>query len=193
VLRSPTVQEQLELANQRQCLDIQIQKFEDNTSSFIAKDDSGNSWPDDADAKHRKLSLPSTYGVEKCHDFGVRFLIEKELILRQGQANDALHQRRIDLEHRSYLYCTQVRHAGHSQQKKTRAWDNVHSIEDTVKLLAAIYRKCRLAMLSLGAGPDLVQTYKELKPEDLCIISDCPYRSFAARSEKQKSALVLDN
>ena len=115
----PTVQEQLELANQRQCLDIQIQKF------------------------------------------------EKELIFQQGQANDALHQLHIDLGQRPYLCHTQVRHAGHSQQKKRRAWDNVHSIEDAVKLHAAIYRKCRSAMISLGAGPDLVKTYKELKPEVL--------------------------
>jgi hypothetical protein len=43
----------------------------------------------------------------------------------------------------------------------------IHSIEDGVKLLAAIYRKCRSVMLSLGAGPDLVQTYKELTLEDL--------------------------
>jgi hypothetical protein len=113
---SLTVQEQLELANWRQRLDIEIQKFEDNTSSFIAEDDSGDGWPDDADVEHRKLSLPSTYGVEKCHDFSVGFLIKKELILQQGQANNALHQLCIDLGHRSYLYHTQVRHAGPSQQ-----------------------------------------------------------------------------
>ena len=105
--------------------------------------------------------------MEKCQDFVVGFLVKKELILWQGQANDALHQLCIDLEHHSYLYRTQVKHAGHGQQKKTRAWDNVHSIEDAVKLHAAIYRKCRSAMISLGAGPDLVKTYKELKLEDL--------------------------
>jgi hypothetical protein len=39
---SLTVQEQLELANWRQRLDIEIQKFEDNISFFIAEDDSGD-------------------------------------------------------------------------------------------------------------------------------------------------------
>ena len=94
-------------------------------------------------------------------------MVEKELVLRQGQANDALHQLRIDLGHRSYLYHTQVRHADHSQQKKTRAWDNVHSMKDAIRLHATIYRKCRSAMISLGAGPDLIKAYKELKLEDI--------------------------
>ena len=160
--------------------------------SFIAEDDSGDGWPEDADVEHRKLSLPSTFGVEKCQDFSVGFLVEKELVLQQGQANNALHQLRIDLGHHSYLYCTQVRHAGHSQQKKTRAWDNVHSIEDAVKLHAAIYRKCRSAIILLGAGPDLVKTYRELKPEDLTSHAFI-CRSFTTGSEKQNSALVLDH
>ena len=93
--------------------------FENDTSSFITKDNSGDGWPEDADVEHRKLFLPSTFGAEKCQDFGIGFLVEKELGLRQGQANNALHQLHIDLGHRLYLYYTQVRHAGHSQQKKT--------------------------------------------------------------------------
>ena len=144
-----------------------MEKFEDESSTFVAEDDSGDGWPENADTENQKLSLPSTHGLGKCQAFSGRFLVEKELVLHQGQANDALHQLHIDLGHCSYLYRTQVRHADHSQQKKTRAWDNVHFMEDTVRLHAAIYRKCRSAMISLGAGPDLLKTYKELKPEDL--------------------------
>jgi hypothetical protein len=144
-----------------------MQKFEDAALTFVSDEAANDGWPDDEDAEQQKIFLPSAYGSEQCNHLGITSLAEKGLILRQGQANDALHQLRIDLGHRSYLYRTQVRHADHSQQRKTRVWDNVHSIDGAVKLHASIYRKCRSAMILLGARPDLLRTYQELKTEDL--------------------------
>lgn len=144
-----------------------MRKFEEDTATYFAEPNDTDSWMDELGPEHRKLSLPSAYGQQQCHQLGIEKLAEKELVLREGQANDALHQIRIDLGHRSYLYRTQVRHADHSQQRKTRAWDNVHSIDDAVKIHSAIYRKCRTAMVALAASPELLDTYKELRREDL--------------------------
>ena len=44
------VQEQLELANR--CQRLQIEKFEDASSTFVAEDDSGGGWPENADTKN---------------------------------------------------------------------------------------------------------------------------------------------
>jgi hypothetical protein len=163
----PTVQDQLELANRRNRLDLQLQKFEEDAAMFIGESNDIDSWMDEVGSEHRRLALPSLYGRRKCQELGIEDLAEKELVLRQGQANDALHQLRIDLGHRSYLYRTQVRHADHSQQRKTRAWGNVHSVDDAVKLHAVIYRKCRTGMVALEASPELLDTYQELAREHL--------------------------
>lgn len=163
----PTVQEQLELHNRRHRLELQLEKFEEDAVTFIGESNDADSWMDEVGPEHRQLVLPSLYGRRKCEELGIQKLAEKELILREGQANDTLHQLRIDLGHRSYIYRTQVRHADHSQQRKTRAWDNVHAVDDAVKIHAAIYRTCRKAMVSLAPAPELLDTYKELKREHL--------------------------
>ena len=42
------------------------------------------------DAEKRSLFLPSSIGYRTCIRFGLQPLVERELLLRQGQANDAL-------------------------------------------------------------------------------------------------------
>ena len=43
-------------------------------------------------AKHAVLPLPSYIGLVWCHELGLNGLVDQELQLRQGQANDALHE-----------------------------------------------------------------------------------------------------
>lgn len=95
-----------------------------------------------------------------CHlhmDWGivnsVTLLAKKELVLHQGQANDALHQPHIELGHCSYLYHTQVRHASHSQQKVTGASDNVHSRIPQMTLSSYIAWISKISLDFLGLSP----------------------------------------
>ncbi|KDQ50661.1 hypothetical protein JAAARDRAFT_86214, partial [Jaapia argillacea MUCL 33604] len=60
------------------------------------------------------------------------------------------HEIQITLGHKSFLFQTKVR-PGRSQKKKTCAWQEVTTVEDTVKRHARVYVACRQAMVLLGA------------------------------------------
>ena len=78
------------------------------------------------------LSLPSSLGKAELERLGKVELIEQELMLREGQANDALHSLRITIGMKSVALRTSVRQSKKSQKKKTRAWREVQNLEKTV-------------------------------------------------------------
>ncbi|KAG1804027.1 hypothetical protein EV424DRAFT_1474522 [Suillus variegatus] len=88
--------------------------------------------------------------------------------LREGQANDALHNLRIYLCNKAILFRTSVRQAK-SQALKTRAWSQVTSVQQAVSLHASIYTKTRKQMMKLEPGQDRLQKYKPLLREQLKI------------------------
>ncbi|KIM50144.1 hypothetical protein SCLCIDRAFT_75351, partial [Scleroderma citrinum Foug A] len=53
---------------------------------------------------------PSTGHAEHCGQLGLSGLVDHELQLSQGQANDTLHEIRLVLADKVVVYCTQVRH-----------------------------------------------------------------------------------
>ncbi|KAG1805032.1 uncharacterized protein HD556DRAFT_1328019 [Suillus plorans] len=95
-------------------------------------------------------------------------LIPLEMSLREGQANDALHNLRIYLCNKAILFRTTVRQAK-SQALKTRAWSQVTSVQQVVSLHASIYTKTRKQMMKLEPGQDQLQKYKPLLREQLKI------------------------
>jgi hypothetical protein len=95
-------------------------------------------------------------------------LIPLEMSLREGQANDALHNLRIHLCNKAILFRTTVRQAK-SQALKTRAWSQVTSVQQAVSLHASIYTKTRKQMMQLEPGQDQLQKYKPLLREQLKI------------------------
>ncbi|KIJ05217.1 hypothetical protein PAXINDRAFT_21505 [Paxillus involutus ATCC 200175] len=133
-----------------------IDDFSRKANQYLAKDilvgqgNTDSDWHDVELGNEAILPLPSNISADQCRDHGVGYLVDDELKLRQGQANNALHNIRIDLGHRSFLYRTAVRQAKHSQHKKSRAWDAVHQV-----------------MIALGASSVLLQRYQELKEEHL--------------------------
>ena len=70
------------------------------------------------DAEKRSLFLPSTIGFETCRRLGLKSLVEKELLLRQGQANDALQAIRLAIGEKSFRFWKQLWMAT-SKVKKT--------------------------------------------------------------------------
>jgi hypothetical protein len=130
----------------------------------IASDDDSST--DAPNAESFRLILPSTLGMETCSAKGKDYLANIELQLRIGQANDALHEIRLALGHKSLLFRTSIRGAN-SQRKKTRAFKDLASIETIVRSHASIYRLARLAMLKLGASDALLEKYQSLTKEDL--------------------------
>jgi hypothetical protein len=113
-----------------------------------------------------RLPLPSTLGITNCKLLGAEDLLPLELSLRVGQANDALHEIRLALADKAVLFRTEVRHAK-SHAKTTRAWAKVNATDAVVHRHAMTYRKCRSAMVYLGADDEVLTRYQDLKEEDL--------------------------
>jgi hypothetical protein len=112
------------------------------------------------------IPLPSSMGQRWIGQPTSSTIVKQEIGLRIGQANDALHQIRIALAEKSFMFRTQIRNA-RSQQKKTRAWDSLHSLEANVKHHARIYSRARSALAHLGADAEILHKYKVLRKEDL--------------------------
>ena len=112
------------------------------------------------------LPMPSILGLERCAELGAADLIPHELALRQGQANDALHNIRVHLADKAVIFRTTVRTAK-SQAMSTRAWAQVHSVDRAVSINASIYSKCRAQLASLGADDELLERYRPLIKEQL--------------------------
>ncbi|KAI0944571.1 hypothetical protein AcW1_002246 [Taiwanofungus camphoratus] len=120
----------------------------------------------EVEAKYSSLSLSSTTRVNRCHRAGLQVLLQQEMDLREGQANDALHQIWIAIRQKSFLFRTKVRHAK-SQQRKTRAWQDVNTIDKTLQHHARVYSKAWKALVLLEAPADLLAKYQVLHREHL--------------------------
>lgn len=86
-----------------------------------------------ADNNLSMLPLPSQIGLDAFQDPSIHHLIEYELQLREGQANDALERLRDGLAHKSLIYRTELRHM-QSNDGRTRLRDNLKLVERKVKL-----------------------------------------------------------
>ena len=65
--------------------------------------------------------LPSYIRVDRLWELGLEILVDQELSLRQGQANDCLHEIRLALADKSMIFRQDVRHA-QNYNLMTRAW-----------------------------------------------------------------------
>jgi hypothetical protein len=145
----------------------------DNAESADEDDDSENpfisrqrrSHSQDNSPIYTKLCLPSNLhrsAVETSSDK----LLFAELKLRESQAANALYQIRISLGHKAFLFRKNLRLATGTKQK-TRAWQEVYSVEAQVKHQARVYRLARRIMVRLGASKELLATYQELQSDEL--------------------------
>ena len=117
------------------------------------------------------LPLPSSIGHSRCSELGLSNLAYQEIKLRQGQANECLHELRLALGLKSAIFRKMVRTA-HSQRTKTRAWSYVHSADSAVRTHARQYRRSRWALIKLEAPKDILAPFKQLQPQDLKISKD---------------------
>ncbi|KAG1859310.1 hypothetical protein DFJ58DRAFT_840183 [Suillus subalutaceus] len=82
------------------------------------------------DSEKVVIPMPSNLGTGRCTERGSKDLIHQELVLRQGQANDALHNIRVHLADKAIIFHKTVRMAK-SQAMYTRALALVHSVDRT--------------------------------------------------------------
>ena len=107
------------------------------------------------------LYVPSAFASTRYPDQGA-----KEITLRTGQANDALHNLRIQLGKKSFLYRAHVRPA-RSQQTKSRAWSEIKGVEGSIRQYARYYASAQRAIIRLKAEKPCLDRYQLLKKADL--------------------------
>ncbi|TFY78452.1 hypothetical protein EWM64_g5562 [Hericium alpestre] len=141
---------------------IREEDKDDDTQHTAARCRSGGYIP----IERMAISLPSCLDEDVVGVPQMKPLVEAELELREGQANDALQSLRLALRYKAYVFRTDVQNAN-SQRKKMQAWDDVSSIESTVQHQAHVYSRCREAMEDLGAKKDMLKRFQLLLPEHL--------------------------
>ena len=114
------------------------------------------------------LPLPSYIGLPRCGAWGLNCLIKQELQLRQGQANDALHEIRLSLADKAMLYRTDVRH-GRNYTMTSRTWKKVADLDATVTRHTAVYHRCRKQMVALGTDSSILDQYQPLDKKDMIV------------------------
>jgi len=119
-------------------------------------------------ASHAILPLPSYIGLLWCGALELNGLVEEELQLRQGQANDALHEIQLALADKAVLFRTEVRH-GKNYAVTTHAWKKVLDLDTLVKRYSVIYNRCQKQMVALGADQSILDRYQILNKKDLTV------------------------
>ncbi|KIN96387.1 hypothetical protein M404DRAFT_932164, partial [Pisolithus tinctorius Marx 270] len=104
------------------------------------------------------VPLPSYIRVQHFHDIGLGSLVEQEIHLRQGQANNALHELHLALMDKAMIFCTDVQQGG-NYKMTTWAWGQISNAEAMVQQHAAIYCQCQKQLIALGAGEDILGKY----------------------------------
>ena len=113
------------------------------------------------------LHLPSTLTTLNGLTPELLQLARKELEIRKGLANDALHSLRLLLGKKSFQFRERLRPAVGKVQK-TRAWAAITAVNTEISHYARVYALNRTAMIHLGiTQAELADTYPELLPQDL--------------------------
>lgn len=194
---SPTRLQQLDIAKRRERLLARIIAFQDQAEIFMSAlnidssqpeildedwsdDESDNKGPDELfelaqnAVKHLSvgsvesitLFLPSTFGGDSCREAGLTTVLRKEIALREGQANDSLHQLRLAIGQKSFLFRTQLRNAA-SKTRKTKAWDDISVVGNTVSHHRRVYHSARDALTALGAPSEILDIYQVIHSRDV--------------------------
>ncbi|KAI5998973.1 hypothetical protein F5J12DRAFT_784815 [Pisolithus orientalis] len=160
-----TEAEQLSISHWQDQLQSQIDALVHGAAQFIRNDWQVNPRqrprsiaPFDGDSNNKTddLFLPDHPGHQKYfHDIGLSSLVEQEIHLRQGQANDALHELCLALVDKAVIIHTDVWKGG-NYKMTTQAWGQISNAE-------------AMQLIALGAGEDILGKYQELNRADLTL------------------------
>ena len=119
-------------------------------------------------AEEQTIPLPSRFGSDACRTY-LKPLAEIELALRRAQANDALHNLRLEIAQKSFLYRRKIRrsatNANHKRRLRSRA--DVVAVSSSIDLWSKIYMSAHSTMKTLGASTDTLHKYQVLQPKDV--------------------------
>ena len=105
------------------------------------------------------LHIPSNQNVTPRND-------DIELALRKNQARSHLHQLRELIAEKSFQYSDVLRKAPR-KGVRTRARGTLKEINTRISFHCQVYSHCRTRLIQLGADELTLQTFRELKKEDV--------------------------
>ena len=198
--RTPTLEEQIDIAQCRAKLSTQItshqqrarqflnlteqeeddQSYSYNDTHIFVEDDRGDIQLLALDSSKSKsqeedvekpeaflLGMPFNIGQETCVNRRLEVAVQAELLLWEGQMNDALQAVQLAIGKKAFVFRTNVRSAK-SKKVKTQAYTLIQSIDTTLRYHAQLYRRARAAVEILaGPGTSLLDRFQPLEPEDL--------------------------
>ena len=116
----------------------------------------------------RPLPLPSTLTDDILNSSPALLLAaSSEFALREGQANDALHDVRMAIAYKSYLYRKNFRNNTPTQSYVTRSYGEVRAVQTSIEQAAKIYRLARKVMIKLKPLDTVTAKYPPLTKDDL--------------------------
>jgi hypothetical protein len=127
------------------------------------EEDDAEQFDDGVQPEHIPLQLPSTQGRDACVASRRTGLMEQEIELRTGQANDALSQIRLGLNYKAYLWMEYKQTDNY--KKKTRSSTALRAAEHNIQQHVAAYSLAFRALTSL----DQQGLFKPIEKEDLCL------------------------
>jgi hypothetical protein len=119
-------------------------------------------------AEDLRLLMPSALGAAECRRRGKSILMDQEIELRTGQANEALEKLRVALAHMALTYRVNVRNAD-SQIQMTRAQAQVKQAHRSVNKHVRTYGRAYQALLNMEAS---VPQLQPIRREDLKVSGD---------------------
>jgi hypothetical protein len=138
---------------------------EDDDSSYEDNDDSDE---DLSALDSIRLHMPSALGSAWCRRQGLMSLMEQEVGLREGQANDALRGIRLALAEVALLTRAQHRDLK-SQKTNTRSFVQLKTVQGTLGRHVRAYRRAYQALLNMEADKE---SFQPLRKEDLKMSAD---------------------
>ena len=114
------------------------------------------------------LPLPSSFGKEACQGI-LRDIAHCECKLREGQANDALHNVRVAVARKSFHCRTRVRNnsATSGYSKRLRSYGETAVIQTSINLSAKVYCTARSAIQVIDPECHALRSLSDLTSKDL--------------------------
>ncbi|KAI6002609.1 hypothetical protein F5J12DRAFT_783782 [Pisolithus orientalis] len=172
-----TEADQLSISCQQDWLQSQIDALVHGAAQFIRND-----WQVNPRQRPRSIAPFNGDSNDKTHD---PFLPDRpghqeEIHMRQGQANDALHELHLALMDKAVIFHTDVQKGG-NYKMTTWAWGQISNAE-------------AMQLIALGAGEDILGKYQELNRADLTFIKStgCIQKHYGIRWEEELELLTGD-
>lgn len=125
----------------------------------------------EAKPENTKLCMPSSFGTSALKKAGLLDLVEEEIQLRVGQANDSLERLRNDLGEKSILYRINKR-SSTSNRTDTRSKQDIRRVGLKINRNVRSYLRAVAFLTSLNAPRNILDKYKTITQEDLGLSKD---------------------